>query len=154
MVAARGRELPPLQSVAEMTTAFEPPTRGAAPAASGAAPSVAGRVMEDGTGMLPDGTTWERTSGEERGKNGFWLRWTSLRGVSSSGKVQSRGRPLGQQQLRTCTALRYSPCAGGVGGALVGGERLGGHARDGRREGGLPRGWGCLARDLARGHCF
>ena len=48
----------------------------------------AGRAMADGEGVLADGTAWERTSGEERGKNGFWLRWTSLRGVSSSGKVQ------------------------------------------------------------------
>ena len=48
----------------------------------------AGRAMADGAGVLADGTAWERTSGEERGKNGFWLRWTSLRGVSSSGKVQ------------------------------------------------------------------
>ena len=49
----------------------------------------AGRAMADGAGVLADGTAWERTSGEERAKNGFWLRWTSLRGVSSSGKVQS-----------------------------------------------------------------
>ena len=49
----------------------------------------AGRAMADGAGVLADGTAWERTSGEERGKNGFWLRWTSLRGVSSSGKVHS-----------------------------------------------------------------
>ncbi|KAK9830975.1 hypothetical protein WJX81_004457 [Elliptochloris bilobata] len=88
VAAARSRELPPLQSVAEMTTAFQPPTRGVAPAAASAAPSAAGRAMEDGTGVLADGTAWERVSGEERGKNGFWLRWTSLRGVSSSGKVE------------------------------------------------------------------
>ena len=42
VAAARSRELPPLQSVAELTSAFEPPTRGAAPAAASAAPSAAG----------------------------------------------------------------------------------------------------------------
>ena len=42
VAAARSRELPPLQSVAELTSAFEPPTRGAAPAATSGAPSAAG----------------------------------------------------------------------------------------------------------------
>ena len=30
----------------------------------------AGRAMEDGTGVLPDGTRYERVSGEEKGPNG------------------------------------------------------------------------------------
>ena len=47
VAAARSRELPPLQSVAELTSAFEPPTRGAAPAAASAAPSAAGGVPYD-----------------------------------------------------------------------------------------------------------
>ena len=43
--------------------------------------------MEDGRGVLPDGTRWVRESGEETGANGFWQRWTRLRGVSAAGKV-------------------------------------------------------------------
>lgn len=43
--------------------------------------------MEDGQGVLADGTRYERLSGEEKGANGFWYRWTSLRGVSQQGKV-------------------------------------------------------------------
>lgn len=53
--------------------------------------------MADGAGILADGTAWERTSGEERGKNGFWLRWTSLRGVSSSGKVHLTTSRVGRE---------------------------------------------------------
>ena len=48
----------------------------------------AGRAMEDGAGMLPDGTRYERVSGEKKGANGYWYRWTRLRGVSASGKVR------------------------------------------------------------------
>ena len=56
--------------------------------------------MEDGQGVLADGTRYERQSGEERGANGFWYRWTSLRGVSQGGKVGpcrrcSGARPAG-----------------------------------------------------------
>ena len=47
--------------------------------------------MEDGQGVLADGTRYERQSGEEKGANGFWYRWTSSRGVSQQGKV-SAGR--------------------------------------------------------------
>ena len=47
----------------------------------------AGRAMEDGQGVLPDGTQYERQSGEEFGENGHWYRWTRLRGVSQGGKV-------------------------------------------------------------------
>ena len=35
--------------------------------------------------MLPDGTQWDRQSGEEFGPNGYWFRWHRLRG--KSGKV-------------------------------------------------------------------
>jgi hypothetical protein len=43
--------------------------------------------MEDGAGTLPDGTTYERQSGEEFGPNGHWVRWTVLRGTSNNGQV-------------------------------------------------------------------
>ncbi len=43
--------------------------------------------MEDGKGRLADGTVYERTSGEELGKDGYWFRWTRLRGISPRGKV-------------------------------------------------------------------
>ena len=49
--------------------------------------SVAGRKMEDGRGRLADGTVYEQTSGEELGKDGYWFRWTCLRGISPRGKV-------------------------------------------------------------------
>ncbi|KAK9807824.1 hypothetical protein WJX72_010336 [[Myrmecia] bisecta] len=85
---ARQAELPPLQSVLEMTTAHLPPQRGGAPVTAQAQPSLATRAMADGAGQLADGTKYERTSGEERGANGFWLRWTQLQGVSAQGKVE------------------------------------------------------------------
>ena len=96
--AARARattELPPLQSVLDLTTAAAPPTRHgaaeavAAPAATAtAAPAIAAQILTDGKGTLADGTTYERDSGEERGPNGLWHRWTRLRGVSHGGKVE------------------------------------------------------------------
>ena len=45
----------------------------------------AGRALEDGSGVLPDGTQWNRQSGEEFGPNGYWFRWHRLSG--KSGKV-------------------------------------------------------------------
>ena len=54
--------------------------------------------MEDGQGVLPDGTQYERQSGEELGENGYWYRWTRLRGVSQGGKVQ----------LLLCSVLEWS----------------------------------------------
>lgn len=99
--AARARvttELPPLQSVLDLTTAAAPPTRhGAvekvdvAAATAAAAPvqaAIAAQILTDGKGTLADGTTYERDSGEERGPNGLWHRWTRLRGVSHGGKVE------------------------------------------------------------------
>lgn len=38
--------------------------------------------MRNGRYELPDGTLYERDSGEEIGPNGYWYRWTRLRGVS------------------------------------------------------------------------
>ena len=43
--------------------------------------------MEDGVGALADGTRYERVSGEETGENGYWYRWTRLRGISAGGKA-------------------------------------------------------------------
>lgn len=37
--------------------------------------------------MLADGTKYERTTSEEIGADGYWLRQTVMRGVSSEGKV-------------------------------------------------------------------
>ena len=45
----------------------------------------AGRAMENGQGMLADGTSFDRQSGEEHGPNGYWFRWHRLKG--KSGKV-------------------------------------------------------------------
>ncbi len=43
--------------------------------------------MEDGKGVLKDGTRYIRESGEDFGANGYWKRWTRLAGVSAQGKV-------------------------------------------------------------------
>lgn len=71
--AARTATLPPLQSVMELTSAYKPPTRhfeasegaeaGLAVAEAEAAPAV-GRQLEDGTGVLPDGTRWVAPGGD------------------------------------------------------------------------------------------
>eukprot|EP00983_Pelagomonas_calceolata_P120581 1160720-Pelagomonas_calceolata.AAC.17 len=58
--AARKAVLPPLQSVMELTSAYKPPTRQfeaveAGAAQAQAAPEV-GRQLEDGSGVLADGT--------------------------------------------------------------------------------------------------
>eukprot|EP00891_Asterochloris_glomerata_P008296 jgi/Astpho2/8296/Aster-01375 len=82
---ARAAALPPLQSVMEMTSAYKPPARGEEPAMDMVSSS-AGRALEDGSGVLPDGTQWDRQSGEEFGPNGYWFRWHRLRG--KSGKVE------------------------------------------------------------------
>ncbi len=44
--------------------------------------------MDDGKGVLEDGTRYVRESGEDFGPNGFWKRWTRLAGVSAQGKVR------------------------------------------------------------------
>lgn len=51
------------------------------------------QAMEDGKGVLADGTRYVRDSGEEFGANGFWQRWTRLRGVSAAGKVRMGRAP-------------------------------------------------------------
>ncbi|KAK9867047.1 hypothetical protein WJX84_003121 [Apatococcus fuscideae] len=85
---ARAGTLPPMQSVLELTSAAAPPQRGMEPAMADTAPSTSGRKMEDGRGRLADGTVYEQTSGEELGKDGYWFRWTCLRGISPRGKVE------------------------------------------------------------------
>ena len=117
---ARGAQLPPLQSVAQLTSASAPPQRGEVPVTAQAAlssagsalhiqiliicrmwfdqkhglesrvreVSCAGQAMEDGKGVLEDGTRYVRESGEDFGPNGFWKRWTRLAGVSAQGKVR------------------------------------------------------------------
>uniref|UniRef100_A0A383VYZ1 Uncharacterized protein n=1 Tax=Tetradesmus obliquus TaxID=3088 RepID=A0A383VYZ1_TETOB len=96
---AKAAVLPPLQSVLELTTAFRPPERtGAAPQADVmvdaitgeevAAPAPVGRALADGSGRLADGTWWEKKSGIEYGKNGYWKRWQLLRGGSADGTVE------------------------------------------------------------------
>lgn len=68
----------------ELTSAFEPPTRGGTTTME----TGAGMALEDGSGTLSDGSTWERKSGEERGENGYWKRWTMLQGTTPGGKVR------------------------------------------------------------------
>ena len=60
----------------------------------------AGQAMEDGKGVLEDGTRYMRESGEDFGPNGFWKRWTRLAGVSAAGKV----RPALNAMLRCCSS--------------------------------------------------
>lgn len=43
--------------------------------------------LPEGSGMLPDGTTYSRKSGEEMGANGRWHRWTTIKGTSPRGAV-------------------------------------------------------------------
>ena len=47
----------------------------------------AGMSMEDGKGVLADGTRYEKRTSEEFGADGYWLRTTIMRGVSAGGKV-------------------------------------------------------------------
>jgi hypothetical protein len=84
---AREAELPPLQSVVELTSAFLSPLQAADAGSKGAATSVeelshestAGHLLQDGEGTLADGSTWKRVSGEEMGDNGYWCRCALLR---------------------------------------------------------------------------
>lgn len=80
-----------MQSVKQLTFAHLPPSRaGEAPPAeveeeqeaaaadsevSVRGESEAGHVLPDGKGVLPDGSTYERVSGEETGDNGYWCRY-------------------------------------------------------------------------------
>lgn len=55
-----------------------------------AALAATGRQMEDGAGQLADGTRYERSTTEEYGPDGYWLRTTIMRGVSAQGQVCDR----------------------------------------------------------------
>eukprot|EP00955_Chlamydomonas_euryale_P038968 351265-Chlamydomonas_euryale.AAC.1 len=55
--------------------------------ATPAAPAVSAQQLADGDGVLADGTTWKKRSGEEFGPNGYWKRWTLLSGASADGSV-------------------------------------------------------------------
>ena len=65
-------------------------------------------------------------------------RWNGRRssGKSATGAACARcARPLLQLSFRSTVELTLSrPAAGGVRGEVVGGQQLGGHARDGRGE--------------------
>eukprot|EP00200_Dunaliella_tertiolecta_P010471 CAMPEP_0202386010 /NCGR_PEP_ID=MMETSP1127-20130417/64080_1 /ASSEMBLY_ACC=CAM_ASM_000462 /TAXON_ID=3047 /ORGANISM="Dunaliella tertiolecta, Strain CCMP1320" /LENGTH=528 /DNA_ID=CAMNT_0048986381 /DNA_START=250 /DNA_END=1836 /DNA_ORIENTATION=- len=89
--AARKAVLPPLQSVMELTSAYKPPTRQfeaveAGAAQAQAAPEV-GRQLEDGSGVLADGTKWEKKTEEILGQAGFRKLITTLRGWTVEGQV-------------------------------------------------------------------
>ena len=43
--------------------------------------------MEDGAGVLADGTRFEKQTSEEFGADGYWLRTNVVRGASADGKV-------------------------------------------------------------------
>lgn len=73
-------QLPPFQSVLQLTAAHLPPKQQGAQTVDGEAEvemrgeSEAGHMLKDGKGTLADGSTWERISGEEFGDNGYWCR--------------------------------------------------------------------------------
>ena len=88
---ARLAELPILQSVMDLTTASKPPMRQGEvdPDAqeTHATSKVLGKMLKDGSGVLADGTLWEKRSGEEFGPDGYWKKWTMLKGSSADGSV-------------------------------------------------------------------
>ncbi len=61
--------------------------------------------MQDGKGQLADGTKYLRESGEDFGPNGFWRRWTCLKGVSAAGKVPCP-QPTHPQHVPECLLLQ------------------------------------------------
>lgn len=82
-IEAEEAALPPLQSVVELTSAHLSPAQQAAELeATGGTQgadelrheSAAGHLLEDGEGVLADGSTWRRVSGEEKDDNGYWCR--------------------------------------------------------------------------------
>ncbi|GFH13340.1 uncharacterized protein HaLaN_09205, partial [Haematococcus lacustris] len=89
LAAASRTQLPPLQSIMELTTAHLAPSRQGEVAGEEAvaAPAPVGRQLADGQGVLADGTHWEKKSGEELGEGGFWKRWTLLKGWTEDGTV-------------------------------------------------------------------
>jgi hypothetical protein len=57
-----------------------------AAAATAATATGAAAALGDGSGVLADGTSFVRDSGEERGPGGLWHRWTRVRGSSEAGE--------------------------------------------------------------------
>lgn len=90
-------KLDSMESVKQLTFAHLPPSRAgeAAPAeveedvaadseVNVRGESEAGHMLPDGKGVLPDGSTYERISGEETGDNGYWCRHAPLQSSNSS----------------------------------------------------------------------
>ena len=65
----------------------------------------AGRAMENGQGVLADGTSFDRQSGEEHGPNGYWFRWHRLKG--KSGKVGTCLGKLTQHCTEAAAAVGF-----------------------------------------------
>lgn len=61
--------------------------------------------MEDGEGSLEDGTQFKRESGETKGKNGYWYRWTKLSGISPLGQVASH--PVEKSLIMSCSLTNF-----------------------------------------------
>ena len=60
--------------------------------------------------MLADGTNYERTTTEEMGADGYWLRQTVMRGVSSEGKVwKSAAVPPGCRRVQLSGGTDAAP---------------------------------------------
>eukprot|EP00898_Chlorokybus_atmophyticus_P002946 jgi/Chlat1/3652/Chrsp238S03649 len=90
-MAVLSADLPPLQSVMEMTTAYRPPVQ-----SEGAEQVAEVRTahgdhwgedlgLGEASGIAEDGTQWWRASGEDFGENGLRVKWTLLRGVTAAG---------------------------------------------------------------------
>lgn len=100
--------LPPLQSVVELTTAHVPPSQQTAMAGADSgdvdmrAESAAGHLLQDGTGTLPDGSTYERLSGREKGANGYWCKC----GLPSDAPV-ALGRTVHRQVFPAACARQH-----------------------------------------------
>jgi hypothetical protein len=45
-------------------------------------------LMKEGQQLQEEDGTWEQRSGEEKGVNGYWYRWTEIRGQDTTGAVQ------------------------------------------------------------------
>jgi hypothetical protein len=85
------------------------------------------KAMADGKGRLRDGTTWEKTSGEETGALGFRKRWTSIKGVSSGGRVEweeTWWEASDWSGMREMGAEKTGCAADGARASLVGFENL------------------------------
>jgi hypothetical protein len=115
---AESAVLPPLQSVLELTSAHLPPSQQTATAIATAegtqemrGESAAGHLLEDGSGVLPDGSTWERLSGEEKGDNGYWCRRAAaLRIALPAGHHSLTSDELPRRAHCVCWSRWQAPC--------------------------------------------